>query len=67
MSKKMIIVTIAEDGSVQIETSGYTGKACLEESQFIKDLLGYETAVQLCPAYYRKGKQTVKKHLPLCG
>lgn len=67
MSKQTITVTIAEDGSVQIETSGYTGKACLEESQFIKDLLGFETAVLLCPAYYRKGNQTVKKHLPLCG
>jgi len=67
MSKK-IIVEIAPDGEVRIETKGFSGTACLEESKFLKDLLGQETARSLTPAYYQQqGKQVVKKHLPLCG
>jgi len=66
MSKK-IIVEIAPDGEVRIETKGFSGPSCLEESKFLKDLLGQETARSLTPAYYQQGKQIVKKHLPLCG
>lgn len=67
--KKQIIIDITDEGEVKIETRGYQGKGCLEESQFLKDLLGKETARQLTPAYYQRQnqKQTVKKHLPLCG
>jgi hypothetical protein len=67
--KKQIIVDVTNEGEVKIETRGYHGKACIEESQFLKDLLGTETARQLTPAYYQRQnqKQTVKKHLPLCG
>lgn len=65
--KKQIVIDIAPDGEIQIETKGYTGKSCLEDSQFVKDLLGEETAVQLCPAYYQRGKETIKNFIPLCG
>ncbi len=64
---KKITVTVQEDGSVEIETSGFKGKLCLEESQFVKDLLGRETAVQLCPTFYQKDNETVKRYLPICG
>jgi len=66
---KEIVIDILDTGEVKIETKGFHGKACLAESQFLKDLLGKETARQLTPAYYqREGqKQQVKKHLPLCG
>jgi hypothetical protein len=65
---KTIIVNIDETGEVKLETIGFTGKACLEETKFLKDLLGKETARQLTPAYFAvEGKATVKKHLPLCG
>lgn len=66
---KEIVIDILDSGEVKIETKGFHGKGCIEESQFLKDLLGKETARQLTPAYYqREGqKQTVKKHLPLCG
>lgn len=67
--KKQIVIDITDEGEVKIETRGYQGKACLEESRFLKDLLGTETVRQLTPAYYQRGsqKQTIKKHLPLCG
>ena len=64
---KQIIVDICEDGEVRVETKGFSGKACLEESQFIKDLLGNEIGRQLVPAFYMRNKELVKRHLPLCG
>lgn len=65
--RKQIIVTVANDGEVTIETRGYTGKSCIEQSRFLKDLLGEEVAVQLCPTYYQKEDETVTRILPLCG
>ncbi len=66
---KQIVIDIADDGEVKIETRGFSGRACVAESHFLKDLLGKETARQLTPAYYqRQGqKEVVKKHLNLCG
>ena len=66
---KEIIIDVINDGEVKIETRGFTGKSCIQESQFLKDLLGKEISQQLIPAYYVTGKEkeTVKKHLPLCG
>ncbi|HOV88419.1 MAG TPA: DUF2997 domain-containing protein [Syntrophobacteraceae bacterium] len=66
---KQIIVDITNEGEMKLETRGFVGRGCLEEAQFLKDVLGEETARQLTPAYYqRQGqKEAVKKHLPLCG
>lgn len=65
---KEIVIDILDNGEIKIETRGFTGKACLEESQFLKDLLGRETARQLTPAYYQRDQRAVvKRHLPLCG
>ena len=64
---KEIIIDVSDDGEIRIETRGFKGKSCLEESEFLKDLLGKETSRQLTPAYYQEEKQTVKKYLPLCG
>ena len=61
---KEVIVDVSDDGEVRIETKGFTGKSCLKESQFLKDMLGKEIASQLTPAYFTS---EVKKHLPLCG
>jgi hypothetical protein len=64
---KQIIVDVMDDGEIKIETRGFKGKSCIEESQFLKDLLGEETARQLVPTYYTKNKKAVRKYLPLCG
>ncbi len=63
---KEIVIDISEDGEIRIETKGFKGKACLEESQFLKNLLGAETYKRLTPAYYHN-KKRVKKYLQLCG
>ena len=64
---KEIVIDVSDDGEVRLETTGFKGKACLEESQFLKALLGEEILCQLTPAYYTKNKIKTKKYLPLCG
>ena len=64
---KEIVIDVSEDGEVRIETRGFSGKSCITESQFIKDVLGKEIESQLTPTYWQKINQTTKKYLPLCG
>jgi hypothetical protein len=65
---KQIIIDVMDDGEIKIETKGFKGKSCIEETQFLKDLLGEEKARNLVPAYYfTKNKKSVRKYLPLCG
>lgn len=64
---KEIIIDISDTGEIKIETRGYTGKSCIEESQFVKDLLGDEISRQLTPAVYQQNNKQVKMYLPLCG
>ena len=64
---KEIIMDVSGDGEVRIETRGFSGKSCLTESQFIKDVLGKEIETRLTPTYWQKTDQTTKKYLPLCG
>ena len=64
---KEIVIHVDNEGEVWIETRGFAGKSCIKESQFIKDVLGKETAKRLTPTYWQKSKTTIKKYLPLCG
>ena len=64
---KEIIIDVSDDGQVEIETKGFTGKSCIEESRFIKEVLGSEIARQLTPTYWQKNQIKIKKYLPLCG
>ena len=64
---KEIIVEVKSNGEIQIETRGFKGKGCITESEFLKKVLGKETARQLTPAYYQENQTHIKKHLPLCG
>jgi len=51
---KEIIIDISNDGEVHIETKGFRGKACIEESQFLKNLLGKETFKWITQTYFKK-------------
>jgi len=62
-----IIIDVSDQGEITLETRNYKGKACMKDSQFIKDLLGRELTSQLTPAYYQTTKKTVKRYLKLCG
>lgn len=65
--RPQIRVTVSDEGDIQIETVGFKGKSCVEETEFLKKVLGKETFKQLTPAYYVDEKQKTKKYLPLCG
>jgi hypothetical protein len=64
---KQIIVDIANDGEIKIVTKGYTGKACLEETKFLKDLLGKEIECQLVATACIHEGQEANQFIPLCG
>ncbi len=64
---KEIVVDISDDGEVHIETRGFQGKACIEESEFLKKLLGKEAYRRLTPSYYVTQTLNKKKYLQLCG
>ena len=64
---KRIIVEIDNNGEVRLETRGYSGPVCLEETQFLKDLLGEETSRQLCARFYERQGKKRKKYEPICG
>lgn len=66
---KQIIVTIdMETGKMEIETKGYRGLKCIEESQFLKDALGEEVEQELKPiAYETEEKEHYRCFKPLCG
>ena len=70
---KEIVIDISEDGEIRLETKGFVGKACVEESQFLKDIPGKETFKRLCPGerygwrvdHWKSGKRTtVRKMKP---
>lgn len=64
---KEIIIDISDDGEIKLETRGFEGKSCVDEAQFIKDVLGKEITRQLTPAYWQTVTTRIKKYLPLCG
>ncbi|MFC1895415.1 DUF2997 domain-containing protein [Thermodesulfobacteriota bacterium] len=64
---KEIVLDVSDDGEIRIETKGFTGKSCIQESWFLKEVLGKEIIRQLTPTYWQEEKTSVKKYLPLCG
>jgi hypothetical protein len=62
---KEIVIDISNEGEIQVETRGFKGKSCIQEAQFLKDVLGKETARTLTPTYWQEEKATVKKTCPL--
>ena len=64
---KQIVVDIDSVGAVQIRTKGYEGTTCIEETKFLKDLLGKEIAVQLTATFFTTSEENEKTYLPICG
>ena len=64
---KQIIVDIAADGEIKIATKGYVGKSCVEETKFLRDLLGREIERELVSVTSVEGEEEVKQFIPLCG
>jgi hypothetical protein len=67
MNKEIIIDIMNETAEVKIETKGYVGMKCVEESQFLKDALGTETEQVLLPIAFKNEKETNRIYKPICG
>lgn len=68
MSNKEIILDVLNDtGEVKIQTKGYTGMKCVEESQFLKDALGEELEQTLLPCALQSEKEGERVYKPICG
>jgi hypothetical protein len=67
MNKEIIIDIMNETAEVKIETKGYVGMKCVEESQFLKDALGTETEQVLLPIAFEKEKEVNRIYKPICG
>lgn len=64
---RKIIVDILDDGEIRIETKGFHGPVCLEETKFLKELLGSEKQTLLTATFYQRENETITKIVPLCG
>ena len=56
--KEIILDVLNETGEVKIETKGFFGKKCIEESEFLKKALGKEVERNLNAYYYEIDKET---------
>ncbi len=62
--KPEISVTIAPDGSVEIETSGFTGKSCQDATRALEAWLGGQKTERLKPEFHQRA---VANGVPLKG
>jgi hypothetical protein len=68
MPKEIIIDIMNETAEIKVETKGYTGMKCLEESELFKKALGDQIDQVLLPIAYEKENKVVKRiYKPICG
>ena len=68
MQKKIIVKINKATGEININTEGFTGMKCVEESQFLKDALGTEIEQVLLPIAMQKDKEEIHRvYKPICG
>lgn len=65
--KEIIMDVMNDTAEVKIETKGYVGMKCIEESQFLKDALGVTMEQTLIPIAFQKEKKVRRVYKPICG
>lgn len=50
---KTIEITVGSKGEVRVETKGFTGFDCREDSKFVEQALGLRTAEQMTAEFYQ--------------
>ena len=58
---KEIIIDIDDEGTVEVKTHGFKGKACIKASEFIEQALGSVLSTKKTGEYYAEEvKETVR-------
>ena len=62
---KTITITVAADGSSQIETQGFQGRDCLAASRFVESALGRRIGERLTPEFHQQAdvQQSAQNHV----
>ena len=55
---KTIEVTVAPDGTAQVQTRGFAGRACLEASRHLEAELGLTTSAKLSSEFYANAERS---------
>jgi hypothetical protein len=59
MSTKTIEIIVDPTGKIRVETKGFMGSACQDESRFIELALGKCVDEMLLPSYYSTYESTI--------
>ena len=51
---KTIEITVAPDGSSEVETKGYVGSECQQASRFLEDAIGERIDGRLKPEFHQQ-------------
>lgn len=54
---QIIEITVATDGQTRVETRGFSGAGCREDSRFIETALGKRTKEQLTAEFHQPAGQ----------
>jgi acylphosphatase len=60
MKKRDIVITIGEDGEVQIAVEGVSGKGCIDFTKFLEEELGDVTSREHTSEYYQEDEDQVE-------
>ena len=55
---KRIVVTVSPDGSTKVETQGFAGSTCMDETRRLEEALGSNRKVVRTAEHYKASKRT---------
>ena len=55
---KTIEITVAPDGSSEVETKGFVGSECQQASRFLENAVGKRVGERLKPEFHQQQTQT---------
>lgn len=58
--KRDIIITIGEDGNVEISVEGVSGEGCMDFTKFLEEELGDVTDREFTSEYYQEDEESVE-------
>lgn len=53
MARERLKIVVAKDGSVEVSTIGFKGKACISETEAIEQMIGTVQSVEKTAEYWK--------------